>query len=174
MKAKKIITVVLLAFVVASVAYLVIKESGGISSAPARPDTNEQTTVTEEEPQIPGASEKKITNFKVVAYYFHGNMRCMTCRTIEAYAKEAIQAGFPEALKDGRLEFRVVNVDEPGNEHFVQDYQLVTRSVVIAEFEGDKQKQWKNLQQVWELVRNKQAFLKYIQDQTGSYLEVPN
>ena len=174
MKAKTIITVALLAFVVASVVYLVIKESGGISSLPARPDTNEQTTTTEQEPQIPGASEKKTTNRKVVAYYFHGNMRCATCRSIEAYAKEAIQAGFPKALKDGRLEFRVVNVDEPDNEHFVQDYQLVTRSVVIAEFQGGKQKQWKNLEQVWQLVRDKQAFLTYIQDETRNYLEVPN
>ena len=174
MKAKKIITVVLLAFVVASVVWLVIKESGPKPSVPARPQTNEQTTTTAEKPKIPGASEKNVTNRKVVAYYFHGNMRCMTCRTIEAYAKEAIQAGFPEALKDGRLEFRVVNVDEPDNEHFVQDYQIVTRSVVIAEFEGDKQKQWKNLEQVWQLVRDEQAFLSYIQDETGSYLEVPN
>ncbi len=174
MRAKKTITVVLLAFVVASVVYLVIKESGGKASVPARPQTNEQTTITEEEPQIPGASEKEATNRKVVAYYFHGNMRCATCRTIEAYTKEAIQAGFPKALKDGRLEFRVVNVDEPDNEHFVQDYQLVTRSVVIAEFEGSKQKQWKNLEQVWQLVSNEQAFVKYIQDETGSYLEGRN
>ncbi len=174
MRAKTIITVVLLAFVVASVVYLVIKESGPKPRAPAKPQTNEQTTTTAEKPKIPDASEKKAINRKVVAYYFHGNMRCMTCRTIEAYTKEAIQAGFPEALKDGRLEFRVVNVDEPDNEHFVQDYQIVTRSVVIAEFEGGKQNRWKNLGQVWELVRNKQAFLKYIQDQTGSYLEVAN
>ena len=174
MRPKTIITVVLLGFVGASVVYLVIKESGGKASDPARPQTNEQTGSTKEDAQIPVAWEKKVTNRKVVAYYFHGNMRCMTCRKIEAYTKEAMETGFPEALKDGRLELRVVNVDEPDNEHFVQDYQLVTRSVVIAEFEGERQKQWKNLQQVWELVGNKQAFLKYVQDQTGSYLEVPN
>ena len=174
MKAKTLITVVLLAFVIVSVVYLVIKESGPKLSAPARPDTNEQTTITEEDPQIPGAPEKKITSFKVVAYYFHGNMRCMTCRTIEAYTKKAIQTGFPDALKNGRLEFRVVNVDEPDNEHFVEDYQIVTRSVVIAEFEGPKQKQWKNLEHVWQLVSDEQAFVKYIQDETLSYLEVKN
>ena len=65
------------------------------------------TTITEEEPQIPVASEKKVINRKVVAYYFHGNMRCMTCRTIEAYAKEAIQAKQTEleqAQRRGDLE----------------------------------------------------------------------
>lgn len=159
MKPKTIITVILFAFVVASIVYLVINESG----------TSGQTIATEQEPQIPGASEKK-----VIAYYFHGNMRCMTCRKIEAYTKKAIQTGFQKALKDGRLEFRVVNVDEPDNEHFVGDYQIVTRSVVIAEFEDSKQKQWKNLDQLWELVGNEQAFLKYIQDETLSYLEGKN
>jgi hypothetical protein len=27
---------------------------------------------------------------KVIAYYFHTTLRCTTCRTIEAYAKEVI------------------------------------------------------------------------------------
>ena len=164
MKHKTIVTAVLLAFVLASLIYLVVKETGGRSVSSSEPQKSE----------TPATSQAQNGSRKLVVYYFHGNMRCMTCRTIESYTKEAIQAGFPEALKDGRLEFRVVNVDEPDNEHFVQDYQIVTRSVVIAEFEGSKQKQWKNLSQVWQLVSNKQTFLKYIQDQTSSYLAVMN
>lgn len=171
MKAKTIITVVLLAFVGASVVYLVIKESGGKSTAPVSPQTAEQTAEAEKEPQIPVTSEKKVTQRKVVAYYFHGNTRCMTCRRIEAYTKEAIDTGFPEALKDDRLEWQVINVDESGNEHFIQDFQLVTRSVVIEEIADGKRTRWKNLQRVWELVRNKGVFLKYIQDETRAYLE---
>ncbi len=98
-------------------------------------------------------------------------MRCVTCRKIEAYTKKAIQTGFSDALKNGRLELRVVNVDEPDNEHFVEDYQIVTRSVVIAEFEGSEQKRWKNLEQVWQLVGDEHTFLKYIQNETDRYLE---
>ena len=158
MKAKTIITVVLLAFVGASVVYLVIKESDAKSTAPGAP-------------QVPATSENKTKDRKVVAYYFHGNVRCMTCRTIEAYAKEAIDTGFPEALKDDRLEWQVINTDESANEHFVRDFQLVTRSVVIEEIADGKRTRWKNLQQVWELVQNKGAFLTYIQDETRAYLE---
>ena len=172
MKAKTIIAIVLLAFVVTSVVYLVIKESGGKSTTPVSPQTNEQTTTTEQDPQIPVASENKATERKVVAYYFHGNMRCVTCRTIEAYTKEAIETGFSEALKDNLLEWQVINVEEPGNEHFVQDFQLVTRSVVITEVVDGKRIRWKNLQRVWELVRgDKEGFLKYVQDETKAYLE---
>ena len=195
MKAKTLITIVLLAFVGVSVVYLVIKESGGKSTTPVTPQTSDRRTSTTTVLQVPPESEqktdiqlsqtadtekgsqnsviseKKVTQRRVVSYYFHGNMRCMTCRTIEAYTKEAIDTTFTEALKDGHLEWQVVNVDESGNEHFVKDFQLVTRSVVIAEIVDGKRTRWKNLQRVWDLVRNKPAFLKYIQDETRAYLE---
>ena len=199
MKAKTGITIILLAFVAASAFYLVIKELGSKSTCPVSPWMNEkststtiapqtstvsgentvtptqqtakQTVDTEKRPQSPVTSDKKVSRRKVVVYYFHGNMRCMTCRSIEAYTKEAIDTGFSEVLKDDRLEWQVINVEESGNEHFTQDFQLVTRSVVIAEFVDGKRTRWKNLQRVWELVRNKGAFLKYVQDETRAYLE---
>jgi len=39
----------------------------------------------------------------VVAFYFHGNVRCATCRKLEAYTDEAIHSGFANALDDGVL-----------------------------------------------------------------------
>ncbi len=112
----------------------------------------------------PGESE-------VIAYYFHGNRRCRTCRTIEAYAEEAIQSGFAEEIKDGRLQWEVVNTDKPANEHFVQDFQLVTRSLVLEERAKGTQERWKNLPRIWELARNKGAFLEYVQEETRAFLE---
>ena len=44
------------------------------------------------------------TDGHVIAYYLHGNFRCITCRTIEAYAEEAITKGFADELASGRLE----------------------------------------------------------------------
>ncbi len=169
MKTKAIVTTVLLAFVAASVIYLVAKETSG---RPAASGQSASASVPQfGDTGAPEAPQTARGAAELVAYYFHGNMRCWTCRTIEAYAKEAVETGFPEALKDGRLEFRVVNIEKPGNEHFVQDYQLTTRSVVLVKFADGQQEQWKNLQRVWQLVRDKEAFLKYVQDETRSYLE---
>jgi hypothetical protein len=103
---------------------------------------------------------------KTVVYYFHGNMRCSSCKKIEAYTEEAIRSGFPEALKNGTLELKVVNVEDPGNDHYVEDFQLYTRSVVVEKRLGNKQDQWKNLVRVWSLVRNKSAFMEYVQRET--------
>jgi len=106
----------------------------------------------------------------VVVYYFHGNVRCATCRTIEAYAHDAIHAGFAGELDDGALTWRVVNVDEPENKHFVQDFQLVTRSVVLVEYRDGKVIRSKNLDKVWQLVRNQTDFVAYVQNETREFL----
>ena len=106
----------------------------------------------------------------VVVFYFHGNVRCTTCRTIEAYAHDAIHTGFAGELDDGALSWRVVNVDEPENEHFVQDFQLVTRSVVLAELHDGKVVRFTNLDKVWQLVRNRDDFVDYIQNETREFL----
>jgi hypothetical protein len=106
----------------------------------------------------------------VVAFYFHGNVRCATCKKIESYAGEAVRQGFPQALQNGALEWRVVNIDEAENQHFIQDFQLVTRSVVLAEYSGEKVLRWKNLDKVWQLVRSKDTFVEYVQDETRQFL----
>jgi len=173
MKPKTIVTAALLLFVAASVIYLVVKETGGKPAQNAtHPETTSPQTGQEQGTPPPAFSENTTVVAKVVVYYFHGNVRCMTCRTIESYAKEAVESGFADALKDGRLEWRVVNVEDSGNGHFVQDFQLMTRSVVLERIADGKRREWKNLQRVWQLVRGgKEDFLKYIQNETRAYLE---
>ena len=106
----------------------------------------------------------------VVAFYFHGNTRCATCRKIEAYADEAIHEGFVQALDTSALTWRVVNIEEPENRHFVEDFQLVTRSVVLAEYRDGNLVRWENLDKVWQLVRDKDGFTSYVQDETREFL----
>jgi hypothetical protein len=110
-------------------------------------------------------------DFKVVAYYFHGTYRCTTCRNIESFAREAVQTGFGDELKAGKVEWRALNVEEPANRHFIKDYQLYTRSVVLASYQGDKQLRWKNLDQVWVLVGDKGQFTRYVQNEVKTLLE---
>jgi len=106
----------------------------------------------------------------VVAYYFHGNFRCATCRTIEAYSQEAITTGFADEIASGRLAWRAVNIDEPENKHFVQDFGLLSRSLVLADYVDGKVIRRQNLERVWQLVRNKEAFLDYVRTSTREFL----
>ena len=107
---------------------------------------------------------------RLVVYYFHTTQRCASCRKLEAYAKEAVDTGFPAELKAGRVVWRVVNVEEAGNEHFVKDYQLYTKSLVLVEEGEDGQTRWKNLEKVWALLNDKKGYLAYVQAETRAYL----
>jgi hypothetical protein len=127
--------------------------------------------VTAEGPTAAAASLGAVAKDGVVAFYFHGNVRCATCRKIEAYADEAIAQGFAAELASGRLAWRVVNIDDAGNKHFIQDFQLVTRSVVLAEYRNGTAVRWQNLDKVWQLVRDKEGFVSYVQGETKAFLE---
>jgi len=106
----------------------------------------------------------------VVAYYFHGNKRCSTCRKLEAYSQEAIVGGFAAELSSGELEWRVVNVDDKANAHFTTDFELVTKSVVLAEYRDGKVVRFRNLKLVWQLVGDEDGFVRYVRDETRDFL----
>ncbi len=106
----------------------------------------------------------------VVAYYFHGNKRCSTCRKLEAYSEEAVVGGFAPELESGELEWRVVNTDEKANSHFTTDFELVTKSVVLVEYRDGDVVRWKNLKLVWRLVGDEDGFVRYVRDETREFL----
>ena len=100
-------------------------------------------------------------------YYFHGTTRCATCKTIEAYAHDTVATAFAPELKAGSLEWTVVNVDEPANQHFTRDFQLYTRSVVVVDAKDPKR--FKVLDRVWQLVGDKAAFQKYVEQEIRAF-----
>jgi len=106
----------------------------------------------------------------IVAFYFHGNKRCSTCRKLEAYSAEAITDGFEAELDSGELGWRVVNTDDKENAHFITDFELVTKSVVLVEYRDGEVVRWKNLKLVWQLVGDEDGFVRYVRDETRDFL----
>lgn len=117
------------------------------------------------------AYAEEVSKPKAIAYYFHGSFRCPTCRKLEQYSKEAIEANFKDALASSKLEFKVVNVEDKGNEHFVNDYQLYTKSLVISLTENGREVRSKNLAKIWDYVGNKQKFFDYVTSEINSFLK---
>jgi hypothetical protein len=116
-------------------------------------------------------AEKSSPDETVTAYYFHGTRRCPTCNRLEQYAREAIEKHFAGDLADGRLRFQSVNIDRRENAHFVEDYQLYTRAVVLSQVKEGKEVRSKNLNKIWQLVRNKSQFDDYMRDEISAFLE---
>lgn len=115
-------------------------------------------------------TESKV-NDHVAVYYFHGNFRCINCYNIEQYTKEAVEKYFKDELDSGKVIFQVINVETKGNEHFVTDYQLYAKSVVLSLVKNGKEVKFDNLTKVWEYLRNKNAFHQYINSEVEKYLK---
>jgi len=112
----------------------------------------------------------KSDSHKVIAYYFHTNTRCSTCKKIEEYSKSSIKEGFPDELKNGLLELRIVNYEKPENRHFIKDYKLVTKSLILVNIVDGKQTEWTNLKLVWQLYKKEEAFFNYVYQEVQKYL----
>ena len=108
---------------------------------------------------------------KVTAYYFHGSFRCYTCTNMEKFSREAIETNFKDVLASGKLEFKAVNVEDRGNEHFVNDYKLYTKSLILSMVKDGKEVKSKNLDKIWELARNKQKFIDYVASEINGFMK---
>ena len=49
---------------------------------------------------------------KIEAYYFHNTSRCVTCKTVEAEAKQDIETLYPDLVKQGKMSFKALNLEE--------------------------------------------------------------
>lgn len=108
---------------------------------------------------------------KVEVYYFYTDVRCSSCKTIEAYTREAVETKLAGGYKGWKIEFKGINVDLPENKHFIQDYWLNSKSVVAQKFSGEKPLNWALLKDVWQLIGNKEAFMNYVAGETKKLID---
>ena len=152
MKPKKIITFALLLFVAVSVVYLA---------------ANFYSSASNREYMTPIIDPNSLD---VMVYYIHNNTRCINCIRFEKYTKDVVTEIFAEQVSEGKLALKMVNYETAENSHYVDDYNLVTKAVIVAKMKNGKQSEWKNLDKIWELVNDEVAFKAYITDEVAVYL----
>ena len=149
---RKLISIVLFFLVVATLGAIYVKSERTQANSPA-------------------ASQPQIEDTEVIAYYFHVTARCTTCLAIESYSREVIEQKFGADIARGHLKFKLVNVQLPENRHFVKDYQLFTKSLVLVRFDKGRQAEYKVLNDTWELVGDKSAMQGYVEREVRDYLK---
>ncbi|HKW31040.1 MAG TPA: nitrophenyl compound nitroreductase subunit ArsF family protein [Verrucomicrobiae bacterium] len=107
---------------------------------------------------------------QIVAYYFHGTIRCETCLKIEKQAREVIERQFKLELETQQLVFKPVNYDLPENAHFLLDYKLPCPSLVLVRQKDGKDEKWTLLNETWQLVEDPVKFDKYIETEVRNFL----
>lgn len=159
MKPKSLISIALLLFIAVALVFIVIKNTG--TSSPA------ETTASG-----PGAAPAAVSTpeHQFIATYFHTDVRCPSCIKIEKLSRASIQANFASQLNDGELVYRMVNIDKPENKHYIKDYGLYTKHLIIAEQRNGKDVRWRDLPQVWSLLGDEDSFKAYVSDGIAGFM----
>ncbi len=156
---KHLVTGALLAFVAVAGVTLAVKETRHARAVAAAAGQADPAT-----PPAPEASTIFVT-------YFHATARCASCLNIEDLTNATMTMRFAGPIAEKRIVWRLVNVDEPEHAHFVKDYGLFTKSVVVSEVKAGKEVRWKNLEQVWPLLRDPEGFQAYVEREVRAWLE---
>ena len=99
-----------------------------------------------------------------VVYYFHGAQRCWTCNRIEHVTWTTITNRFQTEYQAGRLIWRTRDLEDPRNFHYLSDFNLDSRGVVIK-----KGKHVQKLPEVWVLAGGDTArFSDFIEKQINA------
>jgi len=150
---RRSVTGLLLAFVAASVVTLIVQEvrgdRGGTELFGAAPPDG------------------------VLAVYFHRTKRCDSCRTMESVARRTVEKDFAGPSAEGRLGWRTVNLDAPGNGRFADDYNLAASSVVLIEVKGGKPGRWKSLDRAWDFLEKEDSLAEFYRKEVGAFLKGP-
>lgn len=104
---------------------------------------------------------------KTIVYYFWSKPRCISCKKIEAYTQESVNENFSKELKDGSMEFKIIDYSK--NESLRKKYGLYTKSVILSKVENGKEIKYKNLDKVWTQLNNKNKFKNYIKTEIQNF-----
>ncbi len=116
-------------------------------------------------PAVSQTEAAKAPSEKFIVYYFMTTMRCPSCHKIENWTHSTVTEKFAEEIKAGKIEWKIVNIDEKANEHFIKEYSIFTKTVIVSKIVDGKEVSWKNLDKVWQLLSNQDNFQKYIESE---------
>jgi hypothetical protein len=147
------LTAVLLTFVAVSVGYVVVSKLIKPSHAAA-----------------PEAAAGTPARAETVVYYFYTSSRCASCMRIEAWTKECLEQEFGSDLKSGRIAWKPVNLEEDGNMHFVEDFKLTAKTVIVCNYRDGQPGRYADLVDVWRLLNDKGRFFQLVRTKVREHL----
>ena len=127
------------------------------------------TQTVDEQNNVEALEINKQSADKLEVYYFHRNARCYSCETIGKYVKETIEQEYGEQVKNGKIDFKELNVDLPENKEIAKKYQASGSSLFINRI-IDGQDNIEQDTDVWQLLGDEIKFKAHIKNKINSYL----
>ena len=100
----------------------------------------------------------------LAVYYFHGDIRCPTCRAIESQTKDVVERDFADQLNNRQIAWKVLNYDKPESADLVSKFDVHMANVVLARIADGQVQDWKRLDQVWALHGDKDRIRRFYAD----------
>ena len=122
-----------------------------------------------QKPNTEGPDVKQSILVKV--YYFHTSYRCANCKKFEKWSKETVDEYFKDETEKGLVAYEKTNIEEKENKHVVEDYRLVTKSIILSKIVDGEENTWKNLDKIWTLLSDEVKFKEYVRDEIKALLE---
>lgn len=76
---------------------------------------------------------------KIEVLYFHGKHRCATCISIEKATKELITTSYKQQVKEGRVQYRIIDISKKENSALVKKHKVAYSSLILCKKEGKKE-----------------------------------
>jgi hypothetical protein len=119
---------------------------------------------------LPDGCLGNLNDNQVVVYYFHRKFQCGSCEVIESTLQEALQSFYGPHFKDGRLAMCVINIDDPENRYFLEQYELISTALVIVQKNRGSVARFKHLDAVWDISEDSDAIAHLLQTEVSKYL----
>jgi hypothetical protein len=129
-----------------------LRSQGGVAASPGTP------------------TKAEMVSNGLVVYYFHSNIRCPTCQSIEAQAQETVQTHFASQLRKGEMVWKIVNYEQAAAKPLATKFEIQMPVVVLARMKDGRVEDWKRLDKVWALVGDKPAFTQYVRGEIEQML----
>ena len=105
----------------------------------------------------------------VEVLYFHGKQRCVTCKAIEKYTKEMVNA---ELVKNGKLRFKEVDISTPEGEKLAEKYRVSWSSLYVNKWKNGKEERNDMTRFGFQIARNNtSAFKKELKQKINELLK---
>jgi thiol-disulfide isomerase/thioredoxin len=106
---------------------------------------------------------------RTVAMYFHRTERCPTCKKMGAYSEETVKEAFADQLKDGTVEFHMIDFQDPKNARLAKGYKVEGPALIVAKIVDNRVVEYKDLEGIWDRVTDKAKFSEYVEENIAAY-----
>ena len=111
------------------------------------------------------------TSTRIEVIDFYGTHRCVTCEAIEAHAKYTIETFFQEAVEEGMLEFKTVNVDDDTNYAIAERFEATGTALFINVIKDGKEQHIDLTNFAFAKGKDKEAFSAFLRTKIDEQLK---